>query len=300
MSDLNGAVEGLRPVVAGEVANASAGRLLREAREAKKFSLEDVAQYLKFRPKQIGALENDDYGALPGPVAVRGMIRSYAKLLGLDAEALLAMVADRLNAAPPPMTADAMNVTFPVGPSRGHRSYWVMSALAAAGAVAFVVDWSAVTGGVRGLADRMGVTSPPSAASAPVPTPPRVEERAPGVPRPDDSFATVSTMDALPAAVTASASEVAPRGAQPLAAVPAGHKRVLLQFSQDSWVEIRQADGRVLFSQMNPAGTERAIDVVPPVRLVVGAARSVTLFYNGTPVDLASHTKVDVARLGLE
>lgn len=66
------------------------GSQLMALRQAKHFSIEDVANSLKLAPRQVAAIENDDYKALPGMVIVRGFIRSYAKLLGVDSAPLLA------------------------------------------------------------------------------------------------------------------------------------------------------------------------------------------------------------------
>src|SRR3989344_2061181 len=62
------------------------GRLLHQARQDLRLAPEDVAQILHLSPKQIVALEKDDYKTLPGPTYVRGYLRSYAQLLGLSPE----------------------------------------------------------------------------------------------------------------------------------------------------------------------------------------------------------------------
>ncbi len=76
--------------VSAVVLASTVGRKLRAAREAAGLSLADVAQSLKFTPRQIELLEADDYAALPGMTVVRGFIRSYAKLLKMDADASVA------------------------------------------------------------------------------------------------------------------------------------------------------------------------------------------------------------------
>lgn len=73
-----------------------------------------------------------------------------------------------------------------------------------------------------------------------------------------------------------------------------------LMFARESWVEIRDRDGRRIFSQMNSAGSAQSISGLPPLTLVVGNAAGVQLLNNDKPVDLAPHIKVDVARLTLE
>ena len=71
-------------------------------------------------------------------------------------------------------------------------------------------------------------------------------------------------------------------------------------FTRESWVEVRDGQGRIIFSRLNPAGTAEAVSGLPPLRLVVGNASGVRLLYNDRPVDLAPHTQVDIARLTLE
>ena len=68
------------------------GALLAAQRQAKGWSVEHAASQLKFATRQVVALEADNYAALPGPVIVRGFVRAYAKLLGLDANALVALL----------------------------------------------------------------------------------------------------------------------------------------------------------------------------------------------------------------
>ena len=71
---------------------ASLGTLLREARESLGYSVADVAAQIKFAPRQIEALEADDFKSLPEAAFVRGFVRSYAKILHLDMQSLLAML----------------------------------------------------------------------------------------------------------------------------------------------------------------------------------------------------------------
>jgi len=74
---------------AATAAPSSPGRALAAARQARGMTVTEVALRLKFSPRKIEALETDRFDALPGPTIVRGMIRSYAKLVGLDAKPLV-------------------------------------------------------------------------------------------------------------------------------------------------------------------------------------------------------------------
>ena len=70
-------------------APSSPGAQLRRAREARGESVHEVAFALKLSPRQVDALERDDFDALPGMAFLRGFMRNYARYVGLDAAPLL-------------------------------------------------------------------------------------------------------------------------------------------------------------------------------------------------------------------
>lgn len=67
------------------------GQILKETREAKFYSLEEIEKSTKIRQELLVALEADNYSKLPPPTFVQGFIKNYAKFLGLDAQKLLAI-----------------------------------------------------------------------------------------------------------------------------------------------------------------------------------------------------------------
>ena len=85
LSDLTAAPPSALPRAAS-----TAGGMLRAAREATGMSLDTVAQQLKLAPRQVTALEEDDFAKLPGRTFVRGFLRNYARLVRIDAEKVLA------------------------------------------------------------------------------------------------------------------------------------------------------------------------------------------------------------------
>jgi cytoskeleton protein RodZ len=65
------------------------GDSLREARMRQKLDIADVEERTKIRAKYLRALENEEFGLLPGPTTVRAFLRTYAQILGLDPHVLL-------------------------------------------------------------------------------------------------------------------------------------------------------------------------------------------------------------------
>jgi cytoskeleton protein RodZ len=64
--------------------NRTIGEILKKAREDQGLSLDEIAVMTRVRPKYLAAIEADHYQALPSPVQIKGFVRSYARVLGLD------------------------------------------------------------------------------------------------------------------------------------------------------------------------------------------------------------------------
>src|SRR5688572_22812198 len=78
------------------------GAQLKQAREAAGLGVDDVARQLKLLPRQVESLEVERFDRLPGPAIARGMVRNYARLLELNAEALMQRMAPPVEEAPEP------------------------------------------------------------------------------------------------------------------------------------------------------------------------------------------------------
>src|SRR5204863_9927230 len=67
----------------------SIGETLREARMRQHLDITDVEARTKIRAKYLRALENEDFGMLPGSTFVKSFLRTYAEFLGLDPHLLV-------------------------------------------------------------------------------------------------------------------------------------------------------------------------------------------------------------------
>src|SRR5512146_3263962 len=76
----------------------SIGARLRQARELRRLTLQQVSDTTKVRPHYLQALESDDHSAIPSAAQARGFLRIYAAFLELD-------LADLLPPPPPPEPA---------------------------------------------------------------------------------------------------------------------------------------------------------------------------------------------------
>jgi cytoskeleton protein RodZ len=106
---------------------------------------------------------------------------------------------------------------------------------------------------------------------------------------------------ASPAPASATAPAPAPAASEaPPPAVSADTETLRLRFGRESWVEIREAGGKVILTGLQPAGSERELSGRKPLTLVIGNAEHVTLERGGKPVDLAARARQGVARLTLD
>lgn len=270
----------------------SVGARLRMAREARAMDVDAVAAALKLSRRQVEALENGDWGSLPGHTFIRGFVRNYARVVHLDPQTLLADLE-----APPPTSPrlDLPRRSTAVMPEPGQakkRDY-------AAVLVGLVLVAVAVVAYYVVPAD-FWVKAPqpePVVKETVSPQPLFPPGTTPGSPL---QGATVPA-EAAPAALSAAqASAVAPDSllvAPTNAPSGAGLRMV---FAQPSWVEIRDKSGQIIFSQLNPAGSERLVDGTPPFALVVGNAQHVKVQYNGRDIELQPRSKDDVARVTVE
>jgi cytoskeleton protein RodZ len=65
------------------------GSALREARMRERIDISEIEAQTKIRAKYLRALENEEWGLLPGPTFVKSFLRTYAQALGLDGKALV-------------------------------------------------------------------------------------------------------------------------------------------------------------------------------------------------------------------
>jgi len=281
-------------------------------------SVSEVAQRLKFSMRHIEALEADRYDALPGGPYARGMVRTYAKLLGIDAAPLLDALPRPADAGEAPMQPRDMSVPFPQDAHSGSRLYLLLSMLIIVAVVVVLAEWflrsqrdvAAPEPAIESAAKAETPPAPAFAAAADSAATPAPSE-AQGAQPPADAGAppAVATEPAPPASSTQTTETMSstnlnattPPG-QSAAAAPLapGKSRLTFNFELESWVEVTDGKGAVILSAINPAGSEKVVVGTPPLSLVIGNASGVRLTFNGEPVTLKPHRSSDVARLTLE
>lgn len=243
------------------------GQRLRAAREARRLSLEQVSESLHLDEAIIAALEQERFDALGAPVYVRGHLKAYALLLGLPPDEILG---EYRGTTPPPSSAlpAARTTPFTVNPT-----LWGGAALAIL--LGLLLGVYLMLGDDDVPADVEARGDP---ATAPV---------SPADPAGETDFADVdvvpeSVPEPSPELALESPPESAPAPAAAPVPRPAATVRLGLRFNQESWVEISDANRRLLFG-LQREGRDRQLTGEPPFNLLIGNAKGVELTVNDQP-----------------
>jgi cytoskeleton protein RodZ len=237
------------------------GARLRRQREQSGRSEQEVADGLNLDARVVEALERNDYDTLGAPVFVRGHLKRYASLLGLDEDEVLGAYDRSRSRLGQPTLVPKTREEMPVVRTRvrGRRRWPRFAGLA-------VLVLSAA--GVSGYLFAFGLKLPggqgsSGAGAAPVPVSglAGARDRAP-VPGEPGS------------------------GAGTAAVVPAGQLAVELAFAADSWVEIYDGSGRALLYDLGRAGSRRAVAGTPPLSITLGNAPAVGVVVGGRKYDV--------------
>lgn len=300
---------------------ASPGSKLAAGREEHGWTIDQVAAYLKLAPRQVMALERDDYAALPGMPIVRGFVRSYAKLLKIDAVPLLAELGgERVLASESLKPKEGLATPFSEArlPSMSEKptisSKWMIGLLLIV--LLGAALWATRQGGTMfdltphesprvqqsGPEDAAPEQAAPNAgpeaetSEAPVPAISVPVEEAPQPLEPTQA-ANGTPVSAVPAPPASEASSPA----REVPATASDADVLTLTVREESWIEVRRAGGGgTLVARLAQPGERISLDVRGPVDLVVGNAAGVDASLRGEPVQLKGSTTSNVARITLK
>ncbi|HKQ31361.1 MAG TPA: RodZ domain-containing protein [Burkholderiales bacterium] len=273
------------------------GSQLRQARLDLKLTPENVAHILHLSPRQIVALENDEYDKLPGPTYVRGYLRGYAQLLGLSAEPVVESYSRSVTTSKP---IDLSKLA----PKPEIRSDHQLIKFATLGVIAIVLSLSALWWQER---DRPATpvsvpeaTSPsaPAATTEAEPTDTDVATNAPTKDTPAvDASRNVPTPAAKsPTVVSPERTVTTSPTPAPTVPVTGPRMRLMIQTPVDCWADVRDAGGNRLLYETIRAGHTSVVEGAAPLSVFLGNVEGLRVEVNGQPYDVAPHRRGDVAR----
>ena len=289
------------------------GAVFRAAREQAGVAMEEVAASLHLDTDVIAAVEEGRFTALPLRTYSRGYVRRYARLVGLDADDMVARF-DGIYADEPEPSAMVprhripRRTEFALRPLALRYVSIVVLLLLALAVVLWTVwrgsDWPFPLFGD----DDVDSAEVSGAATGDAPTP---AEPVVVSPWPEADGAVASGEDEVPDAVTPAAEEAAETdpfdeepGAATRTALPAtdGERaaservvsnvvfgQLVVTFDEESWVSVHDAFGEQIYGDLGRPGMEVPVEGAVPLSVLVGFATGVRVEFDGEPVDLAPY-----------
>jgi len=266
---------------------ADIGNILREARIRRGLTIKDVAEVTKIRARYLEALENDDYGMLPGPTFVAAFLRTYAGFLKLDAENLVGeyrrSYEPRVREEPSLLRVEPSQHSRSRGVGerqkrkhrRNQRGYAFVGILAIV--VVALLAWLGANWGKPHTPATLSVQSVPSQETT------------------STSLSNVSTSTTQAQASTTTSASVVVSG---------GNVKLVVKVTSGScWMVVREdsANGAELYAATLSADGQRTFDSSKRYWLRVGLPKLVTLTVNGREIKLdASMATFTVTEAGVQ
>ncbi|WOX46858.1 DUF4115 domain-containing protein [Aeromonas sp. XH] len=288
------------------------GQLLRNAREQLGWTREQVASRIHLRLTLIAAIEADTYDKHTSHTFIRGYLRAYAKLVGIPEETILAAY-DKLGLTPPDnidMQSFSRRSRQQANDSRLKVVTWLVILVLIALSVAWWWQSTARrSAGDEALAatEMSGTDNTPSAAvptavEVAAPVLPATSDAVSTAPAVSDAVATVPVAVAAPSAAVTTDASAAVATASPVESAttePAKAPQLKMSFTADCWLDVKDANGKTLFSGLKKANDELVLEGPEPLKFIIGAPMAVNLEYQGKSFDMSRYNNGRTARFSL-
>lgn len=249
------------------------GVLFKNAREKRNLAVSDVAAELKVLSGAIRGLEAGEYSAIKGNVFVKGYIKAYAQFLLLDADKCLLLYSQNLAAS---------SALPAMGLMENAKKNTALSKIIVA-AFGFIIAVVIIVTLLVSGEDEPAASSAPQAENI-TQAEPEVLAQEPPVEVADTSQSEIPFI-AQEEALTADTEVDSELSSTDAVELVAGDRDVLtLTFSEDCWVEVNDATGKKLISDLKREGERISLRGQPPYEVLLGYGPAVALSYNGEPV----------------
>ncbi|GMQ91188.1 MAG: DUF4115 domain-containing protein [Gammaproteobacteria bacterium] len=300
----------------------SPGQLLKQKREEKSLSVDEVAQSLNLTSRTINAIEVDDYDSLPGATYARGYLRNYAQLLNISADPLIELFNSIVIAEE---KKNEIPVNAPVVSKESKSSdkgVMLGTILVAVVIFGLAVAWwqgrdnepsrKNLTDTVRG--DETGstnndTTTATNADSVTGNVGTTIKDSDTHIVQKDTPVSgkmaqqnpqkTVVDTKTLTYGTAAGSKLVDANKRSVAVALDKAQSKIVIHAKQSSWVDIRDAKNNKLLYETVSAGRVVTIKGVGPFNIFLGNAAGIELKFNGKKYDLEQHRNGLVARFKL-
>ncbi|MGO9404009.1 MAG: helix-turn-helix domain-containing protein [Terriglobales bacterium] len=254
----------------------SFGERLKQEREKRKITLEQISVSTKIGTRMLQALEEDNFSQLPGGIFNKGFVRAYSRFVGLDEDQTVAEYleasgdAPLVPAEPSALEDEADEIEENVSRERSTApprqlpwGWFAALLLVVALALSF---WN------HQRREHPRSTPPTPTATETQSPAPRLAVGASGQPNPARSPIAVSAKAAAPKAYQASTAA--------LPAASPGEFTLVIQAREDSWISIT-ADDKTVSSELLLAGSQRTVRGRKQIIVKAGNSGGIDFRLNG-------------------
>lgn len=239
----------------------SPGEILRQARECANLTEREVAVALHMSVSKVRAIESNDYTKLNADTFIRGYLRSYAALLKLDSGVLVSAYEQQAIAR-----GDLPVIPEVFTKEENGRKPWIF------------------IGGLIGLFSLLLLVSVwffgNRIASSPVHAPAPAEDINAMLPQAvQGSTEVVGVEEDSAAEAEAVVPVIQNQQAAPL-------DRLQLAFTEECWLEVSDAQGDVLATDLQRPGSRVSLQGVAPFEVKLGNAAGASISFNDEPVTI--------------
>lgn len=309
------------------------GQILREAREAKGLSTQQLADSLRLRKTVVEMIEGDEYEKMASPTFVRGYLRSFSKALEVDEKRVFEAYGKMGFGEVAASTITMQSFSRRKVRERNDNRLMLISYLIIAIVIAMAVVWWLQESGISlnssNSSDNNQNNSQRSTAAAgsnndntlrtaivpsrraSQPTPVTTEETRTS----DDAAATAADILSESESESESQPEPKPEATEPkpeatepkpepeatqVATVAATQAELIMNFSADCWVKVTDATGNDIAIGVKNAGYTMPLRGESPFDIILCKPEAVSMTYNGESVDLSGYRRNRSVTMTLE
>jgi len=286
------------------------GQILRLQRAEMKLSIAEIANRIHLDVRVVESIENDSQEGMPSAIYVRGYLRSYAKIVGADADKIIKLY----NADSPPPPEILPEVKPPSQISSNDKPVKAFTYLITLGLVLLLLIWYQsnfvvntqtsdeqpnTKTSINGVDITYKIINHPDSWQ----TPNSNSEEDVDI-EPTTSLLSITNniselqMYSEEQAIEATPTEIS--GDNPSLSITGhGPDTIDMILTSDSWIEISDKNNNRLFHDLALAGKKYSINGTAPLTVLLGFSKGVTLKFNGKPFDIEPYSKAGVARFTL-
>ncbi|KII80207.1 RodZ domain-containing protein [Vibrio renipiscarius] len=290
-----------------------AGTILKQKREELGLSQKQIADRLRLRVALIEQIENNHFEADQVATFTRGYLRSYAKVVGVDEDLVLSALDECLGSQPQeqPMKSFSRKTNRERHDSRIMALTWgIVAVIVAISSVwwwqnqqkdvveVVIADEPALVASASENAPDIQTESVADAENALATEEPvgEVDSLSPAEPVTTDAVDTEinNESDAVQADNATITEEITPPAAEIVST-----NLMTMAFSDDCWIQVKDATGKTLETGIKKAGQTLQVEGKKPYKVILGAPENVSITLASEPVDLSGYTSGKVARFTL-